>query len=66
MTELEEAELTDGKGRALSTHMTHQSYEGYAKRMLSATRKRYRLANETATLIQNDGAGHSERQIQQD
>jgi hypothetical protein len=44
MTELEEAELTDGQGRALSTHRTQQSYESYAKRtakrMLSATRKR--------------------------
>lgn len=59
MTELEEAELTDGQGRALSTHKTQKSYEGYAKRtrkrMLSATRKRYahRIANETATSIQN-------------
>ena len=45
LTELEEAELTDGQGRALSTHKTQQSYEEYAKRtsarMLSATRKRY-------------------------
>ena len=52
MTELEEAELTDGQGRALSTHRTQQSYEGYAKRtakrMLSATRKRHahRLAEQ--------------------
>lgn len=59
MTELEEAELTDGQGRALSTHKTQQSYEGYAKRtakrMLSATRKRHahRLANEQATDVQN-------------
>lgn len=59
MTELEEAELTDGQGRALSTHKTQKAYEGYAKRtakrMLSATRKRYahRIANETATSIQN-------------
>jgi len=59
LTELEEAELTDGQGRALSTHKTQQSYEGYAKRtskrMLSATRKRYahRLANEIATSVQN-------------
>lgn len=51
MTELEEAELTDGQGRALSAHKTQQSYEGYAKRnmarALSATRKRHahRLAN---------------------
>jgi hypothetical protein len=55
----EEAELTDGQGRALSTHKTQQSYEGYAKRtakrMLSATEKRHahRLANEQATNVQN-------------
>lgn len=60
MTELEEAELTDGQGRALSTHKTQQSYEGYAKktekRMLSATRKRHAhiLANEAATSVQNE------------
>jgi len=59
MTELEEAELTDGQGRALSTHKTQQSYEGYAKRtakrMLSATKKRHahRMANEQATSVQN-------------
>ena len=44
MTELEEAELTDGQGRALSAHRTQQSYIGYAKRterrVLAATRKR--------------------------
>jgi hypothetical protein len=43
MTELEEAELTEGQGRALSAHRTKGSYAGYAKRtkprMLSATRK---------------------------
>lgn len=49
MTELEEAELTDGQGRALSAHKS-KAYEGYAKRTekraLAATRKRhaYRLA----------------------
>ncbi len=59
MTELEEAELTEGQGRALSAHRTRESYAGYAKRtegrMLSATRKRHahRLANETATSVQN-------------
>ncbi len=64
MTELEEAELTDGQGRALSTHKTQKAYEGYAKRiskrMLSATEKRcaHRLANEQtenehATDVQN-------------
>lgn len=60
MTELEEAELTEGQGRALSAHRTQQSYAGYAKRtesrMISATRKRYahRLANEKATDVQNE------------
>jgi hypothetical protein len=59
MTELEEAELTEGQGRALSAHRTSQSYAGYAKRtearMLSATRKRHAhlLANEAATNVQN-------------
>jgi hypothetical protein len=64
LTELEEAELTDGQGRALSTHKTQKAYEGYAKRtakrMLSATRKRYahrivneRVENEAATNVQN-------------
>jgi hypothetical protein len=62
MTELEEAELTEGQGRALSAHRTKESYAGYAKRtaprILSATRKRHAhwLANQTATSIQN-GAG---------
>ena len=70
MTELEEAELTDGQGRALSTHKTQQSYEGYAKRtskrMLSATRKRHAhrqaeamaraAANETETSVRNEAA----------
>lgn len=61
MTELEEAELTEGQGRALSGHKTAQAYRGYAKetleRALSATRKRHahRLANETATDVRNDG-----------
>jgi hypothetical protein len=60
MTELEEAELTDGQGRSLSAHKSQQSYEGYAKRTieraLPATRKRHahRLANEQRTFIQND------------
>jgi hypothetical protein len=49
MTELEEAELTDGQGRALSAHSS-RAYDGYAKRtakrMLAATRRRiaYRQA----------------------
>lgn len=59
MTELEEAELTEGQGRALSAHRTRESYAGYAKRtearMLSATRKRHAhmLANQLATSVQN-------------
>jgi len=49
MTELEEAELTDGQGRALSMHSS-KAYDGYAKRtqqrVLAATRRRiaYRAA----------------------
>jgi hypothetical protein len=60
MTELEEAELTDGQGRALSAHKSQQAYKGYAKRTmeraLSATRKRHahRLANAAGTNIQNE------------
>lgn len=62
MTELEEAELTDGQGRALSAHKSQQSYEGYAKRTmkraLAATRKRraHVLANVSGTPIQNEQA----------
>ncbi len=70
MTELEEAELTDGQGRALSTHKTQQSYEGYAKRtskrMLSATMKRHAhieaeamakaAENEQGDSVRNGGA----------
>jgi hypothetical protein len=58
MTELEEAELTDGQGRALSAHKS-RAYEGYAKRTfdraLAATRKRHAhlLANAAGTNIQN-------------
>jgi hypothetical protein len=61
MTELEEAELTTGQGRALSGHRTDRAYQGYAKhtmeRALAATRKRHahRLANERSTSVQNDG-----------
>ena len=51
MTELEEAGLTDGQGRALSAHRS-RAYERYAKRtakrLLSATKARHahRAANE--------------------
>jgi hypothetical protein len=62
MTELEEAELTDGQGRALSGHRTQVAYAGYAKRTLSralpATRKRHAhmlaSANASGTAIQNE------------
>ena len=63
MTELEEAELTDGQGRALSGHRTQRAYEGYAKRTmnraLAATRRRhaYLLLNSQGTNVQN---GHAD------
>ncbi|WP_316205817.1 hypothetical protein [Bradyrhizobium sp. SZCCHNS1012] len=59
MTELEEAELTEGQGRALSAHRTRESYAGYAKRtaprILAATRKRraHVLASQSETDLQN-------------
>jgi hypothetical protein len=67
MTELEEAGLTDGQGRALSGHRTQRAYEGYAKRSLEralpATKKRYAhllataqadaAANAQGTTVQN-------------
>jgi hypothetical protein len=61
MTELEEAALTEGQGRALSGHKTAQAYRAYAKetfdRALAATRKRHahRAANVDRTSIQNEG-----------
>ena len=62
MTELEEAELTDGQGRALSAHKS-RAYEGYAKRTmeraLAATRKRHAhriagLSNARGTEFRNE------------
>lgn len=51
MTELEEAELTDGQGRALSAHKSQRSYQGYAKRTkqraLIATKKRFKFRKKT-------------------
>jgi integrase len=45
MTELEEAELTEGQGRALSAHKTGTNYRRYAKltdqRVMGATLKRH-------------------------
>ena len=61
MTELEEAELTAGQGRALSAHRS-RAYEGYAtrttERALAATRKRHAhlLANALGTEFRNDEA----------
>ena len=43
MTELEEAALTEGQGRALSGHKTAQAYRGYAKEKLSIARYRPRV-----------------------
>ncbi|WP_316178387.1 hypothetical protein [Bradyrhizobium sp. SZCCHNRI1009] len=62
MTELEEAELAEGQGRALSAPCTRESYAGYAKRTasrLAATRKRraHILASTTQTEFQNAVSG---------
>jgi hypothetical protein len=65
MTELEEAELTDGQGRALSAHRS-KAYEGYAKRTerraLAATRKRhaYRVATMREEESENSEIQNSE------
>jgi hypothetical protein len=49
MTELEEAELTTGQGKALSGHRSDRAYRGYAEatqdRALAATRKRHASAD---------------------
>lgn len=62
MTELEEAELTEGQGRALSAHKS-KAYERYAKRTmkraLAATRKRY--AHRVALL--GDGAADNSETV---
>jgi hypothetical protein len=69
MTELEEAALTEGQGRALSGHRTAQAYRGYAKetfdRALAATRKRHahRLTNNGGTSVQNDGRNGVQNEI---
>jgi hypothetical protein len=70
MTELEEAELTDGKGRALSGHKTAQAYRGSAKetmmRALAATRKRHAhlLAQKELDQQNADGAASARDEIQ--
>lgn len=69
MTELEEAALTEGQGRALSGHKTAQAYRGYAKetfdRALAATRKRHahRVANIDRTSIQNEGQNDVQNEV---
>ena len=71
MTELEEAELTDGQGRALSAHKS-RAYERYAKRThtraLAATRKRHAhmLANAAGTDIQNDAKNRIQNEKRDD
>jgi hypothetical protein len=61
MTELEEAELIDDQGRALSGHKTQTAYAGYAKRTearaLPATRKRHA---HFASVYECLGNSHSE------
>jgi hypothetical protein len=70
MTELEEAELTDGQGRALSGHKTAQAYRGYAKetmvRALAATRKRHAhlLAQKELDQQNADGAASRRDEMQ--
>ncbi len=70
MTELEEAELTVGQGRALSAHKTRESYLGYAKRTmkraLSATRKRiaHRIANAAANAPRTEFQNGPESSLQ--
>jgi hypothetical protein len=51
MTELEEAELTDDQGRALSAHKS-RAYEGYAKRTMEllGPSRRQRHAHRIASL----------------
>ena len=71
MTELEEAELTDGQGRALSAHKS-RAYERYANRThtraLAATRKRHAhmLANAAGTDIQNDAKNRIQNEKRDD
>ena len=54
----DEAELTDGQGRALSAHRS-KAYEGYAKRTekraLAATRKRH--AHKVASIALDEEKG---------
>jgi hypothetical protein len=72
MTELEEAELTDGQGRALSGHKTAQAYRGYAKetmkRALAATRKRHAhlLAQKQVEQQNTDAAAASAHETNDD
>ena len=62
MTELEEAGLTDGQGRALSAHKTNSAYAGYAKktaeRMMKATLRR---RESRLQILRDDGEGVAAR-----
>jgi len=66
MTEIEDAELTDGPGGALSAPKS-QAYETYAmpamERALAATRKRHahRLANTEGTDVQNEPQNRAQK-----
>jgi hypothetical protein len=72
MTELEEAGLTTGQGKALSAHRSDRAYSGYAKftqdRALGATRKRHahRLTNERSTEFQNEARNAFQNGKQED
>lgn len=59
MTELEEAGLTEGQGRALSKHKTAAAYRGYAKetekRVLEATKKRFGHSEQPKIANENNG-----------
>lgn len=75
VTELEEAELTEGQGRVLSGHKTAQAYRGYAKetmrRALAATGKRHahllvqkQLEKQSSTEFQMAGGIHLSKRAQ--
>jgi hypothetical protein len=65
MTELEEAGLTEGEGRALSKHKTATAYRGYAKetelRVLNATKKRFGHSEQAKK--PNDSSGRKSGKI---
>jgi hypothetical protein len=69
MTELAEAELTDGQGRALSAHKSC-AYEGYAKRnidrALAATRKRHAHRIAASSNVQRTEFRNDEKEPKRD